>query len=608
MCGISGFILPEGGHPEKRLIENMTDTLKTRGPDAGNVWIKENMALGHRRLKIIDLSDSANQPMENATKDVVLVFNGEIYNYVDLKEELKKLGRIFRTSSDTEVLLQAYEVWGTSAFLKFNGMFAFAIADFRGSFPQLYLVRDRWGIKPLFYSWKQGHLAFASTPGSLLKLPWINKALDSEALAHYLRFAHFPQEESIYRDIRQVLPGNFFHLQKGSLQSHRYFHPTEIIHPNNFSNPNELDEILNRAVTRQMVSDTDVGCFLSGGIDSSLLVSYASKMHPKLKTFSLGYAETEFDETPHAQAVASYFNTHHFSFKIGPEDLQKRAADLHQYFDQPLGDPTILSTLFLAEYSRKEVKVALSGDGGDELFCGYPHQAALIKLKSFTHVPHFMREILTPSFLGKTSTLMKFQNEAQWMENFIGILGPLPPQRLQKLLQNKIPYNSVVQKILDETQMQKLSWPKKVEQVYLRTFLADTVLAKTDRAGMAYGLEARVPFLDDEVTQFAGSLKLKYKLKGLTSKIILRELLRSKLPGDLYRRKKQGFSVPLRDWYRGAWRSWLEETLSKERLERDGIFNAAEIAKVMQEHQSGKINHSHLLWCLMSFQLWYEQQ
>lgn len=607
MCGISGFVLANG-RPEQRLIEKMTDRLKTRGPDAGAVWIKENMALGHRRLKVIDLSDDANQPMKNAAGDVILVFNGEIYNFIELREELKVLGHIFRTSSDSEVLLQAYEAWGTSAFIKFNGMFAFAIADFRGITPQLFLVRDRWGIKPLFYSWQQGNLAFASTPGSLLELPWINKTLDREALAHYLRFAHFPQAESVYRDIRQVLPGNYFHLAKETLQAHRYYHPSEIIDPNNFSNPKDLDAILKRAVTRQMVSDTEVGCFLSGGIDSSLLVSYASQINPKLKTFSVGYAESAFDETPHAASVAKHFNTHHFSYKLSPQDLQKRAYNLPLFFDQPLGDPTILPTLFLAEYTSREVKVVLSGDGGDELFCGYPHQAALIKLKLFTQAPYFLRQMLTPSFLGKVGTLMKFQNEAEWMENFIGILGPLPPQHLQLLMQSKIPYQGVVDKILAEREMKKLPWPKLVEQVYLRTFLPDTVLAKTDRAGMAYGLEGRVPFLDDEVTQFAGSLKLKHKLDGLTSKAILRDLLRSKLPGNLYHRKKQGFSIPLRDWYRGPWRSWLEENLSKERLQKEGIFNGDAVAEIMREHQSGKINHSHLLWCLMSFQLWHEQQ
>jgi asparagine synthase (glutamine-hydrolysing) len=293
---------------------------------------------------------------------------------------------------------------------------------------------------------------------------------------------------------------------------------------------------------------------------------------------------------------------------VGPIDLQKRVVDLPTHFDQPLGDPTILPTLFLAEYTSKEVKVVLSGDGADELFCGYPHQAALIKLKFFSSLPKFLRQAMTPSFLGKISTLMRFENEADWIENFIGILGPLDQKHLHQLILNNPSVQTVVGKILSEVEMKNISWPQKIEQIYLRTFLTDTVLAKTDRAGMAFGLEARVPFLDDEVTKFAGNLDFKHKLNGLTSKSILRNLLKSKLPGNLHQRKKQGFSIPLRDWYRGAWKDWLEYSLDKDRLEREGIFDGAQIAQIMREHQSGKINHSHLLWCLMSFQLWHERQ
>lgn len=607
MCGISGYILNPNELPEKQHIEKMTDHLKSRGPDAGAVWMKDRFALGHRRLKIIDLSDSANQPMLNSAQDVAIVFNGEIYNFKILREELKKLGRQFRTSSDTEVLLQSYEQWGADAFKKLNGMFAFAVIDFRNSKPVFYLVRDRWGIKPLYYSWQKGRLAFASTPGALLALPWIKKDIDQNAIAHYLRFAHFPQIESIYVEIKQVLPGTYFKWQNENLTQERYFHPTEII-TNSPSDPTQIDKVLRNAVERQMVSDTEVGCFLSGGIDSGLLVSYASKIQPKLKTFSLGYSETEFDETPHAEKMAQYFGTKHFSFKIGPEDLQKRAYELPHFFDQPLGDPTILPTLFLAEYTCREVKVALSGDGGDELFCGYPHQAALIKLNFFSSIPLSIRNSLTPKILGKVSTLMQFETKAEWIENFIGILGPLERFELENVLQKNLSSRGIVQALLDEKQMINLTWPQQVEQVYLRTFMSDTVLTKADRAGMAYGLEARVPFLDDEVTQFAGSLPLQYKLDGLKSKAILRNLLKEKLPGNLHQRKKQGFSIPLRDWYKGAWKTWLASTLDEKKLQSQGIFSGPAVAQLIKEHHGGKINHSHLLWCLMSFQLWYEQQ
>jgi asparagine synthase (glutamine-hydrolysing) len=486
-------------------------------------------------------------------------------------------------------------------------MFAFAIADFRGNSPELFLVRDRWGIKPLYFSWQDQKLGFASTPGALLDLPWIKKSIDKQSLAHFLRFAHFPQNESVYKDINQVLPGTYFHYKNSKLESKRYFHPSEII-TNHSSDANNMDAVLESAVERQMVSDTEVGCFLSGGIDSSLLVSYASKLQPNLKTFSIGYAEKAFDETPYAEAVAKHFGTNHFSFKVGPQDLQKRVVDLPTHFDQPLGDPTILPTLFLAEYTSKEVKVVLSGDGADELFCGYPHQAALIKLKFFSRLPKLIRQALTPSILGKISTLMRFENESDWIENFIGILGPLDQKDLHKIILNNPPFQTVVGKILIEPEMKNIPWPQKIEQIYLRTFLTDTVLAKTDRAGMAYGLEARVPFLDDEVTQYAGNLAFKHKLNGLNSKTILRNLLQTKLPGNLHQRTKQGFSIPLRDWYRGAWKGWLEHTLDKDRLKLEGIFDGAEIAKIMAQHQSGKINHSHLLWCLMSFQLWHERQ
>jgi asparagine synthase (glutamine-hydrolysing) len=346
---------------------------------------------------------------------------------------------------------------------------------------------------------------------------------------------------------------------------------------------------------------------LSGGIDSSLITHYAKEVNPKLKTFSLGYREKDFDETSFAETCAKYFKTDHHSFKVSSEELRDLAHTLITNFDLPHGDPTILPTLFLAKYSSIYVKVALSGDGGDELFTGYPHQAALYRLSFFTHFPKWIRDLSTPELLGKISILMQFSNKAEWLENFIGILGPLPENRQRNILIKVQEKDSIVQKILDETSMRKLDWFHQVEQVYLKTFLPDTVLHKTDRATMAYGLEARVPFLDDEMVSFAGMLNREQKLHFQKSKAILRNLLKSKIDQGLHQRKKQGFSIPLKEWYNGPWKSWLSETLNEKKIIEQNILNIDEIKKILNEHEKGIYNHSHLMWCLMSFQLWYDQ-
>ena len=616
MCGISGVILPSGHSVDQAELKKMADSIAHRGPDAEGFFLKENVGLAHRRLKIIDLSAQANQPMYNASKTIAVVFNGEIYNFQELRVELKTYGHEFRTQSDTEVIVKGFEQWGADIFKRLNGMFAIAIWDDKNE--TLHLARDRFGIKPLFYSLQNGKLGFASELQALLTLPLIQKDLDSQVLFYYLKFSHVPHPHSIIKNVHQMTPGTRLELSRGRLRTFVFWDPFSI--SENKKEPIHFDEILSRVILRQTFSDVPIGFFLSGGIDSSLLVAAyadATKSDPvPIQTFTIGYHEREFDESVYALEVSRHFKTQHHELILRPQDFFELLPNISRYFDQPFGDPTLLPSLLLAKFAKSRVSVVLSGDGGDELFFGYSYQHALLHLKLLTRLPSAFRKQLFRNLaewssgtrslvlqrLQKFFEICQFTDDTELLYSFIGTVGPTRIDKLAGLMRAPVTPSIPLPDHFSEA-FTALNWKDKIEQIFLRTFLTDTVLNKTDRTTMAYGLEARVPFLDDELVNFSSKLDFKQKY----AKNILKRKLAEKLPSRLVYRRKQGFSIPLRDWLRGDLKFLLFQYLDEHRLRKEGIFNPKPVDELVKSHLNGRANHSHLLWSLICFQMWKER-
>lgn len=633
MCGIAGVISNESQSISSQLLEDMASALQSRGPDASGTWIRNQVGLTHRRLRVLDVDTRADQPFVSADEKLCVVYNGEIYNFKDLRVELEKLGKTFRTQSDTEVLLYAYEQWGVDAFLKLNGMFAFAIADFRNpQGPEIYLVRDRYGIKPLFYSETSQGIVFGSEVKPFLFVPWIKREIDPQTLFWYLKFSHIPHPQSIFKSISQVEPGQWLSIKLGRVQKNFYwkwkFHEN---HSPSFEGDEfwieKCSDVFSRCVGRQMISDVPVGCFISGGIDSSLLLSRAVEVNPKIETFTLSYSEKEFDETPFAGLVAKHFNVPFHSIQMSHQDLLSYAARLPDFLDQPFADPTFLPTALLCEKAKSKVTVALSGDGGDELFFGYHYQVVLrwlypllwvpvdlknkilIKLRAFLYRQNPQKFPYLSKII-KAIDVLQFSDEAELFQNFIGSFGPVTMSSLHSLfskdVRNQIKTKpSWFDRYLDK--LENVDINQKIESIFLQTFLVDTVLTKSDRSGMSHGLEVRVPFLDHELLEFSQTLPFRMKYRLGRTKWILRKLLAKSLPSEITQRPKQGFSIPMRDWMKGPLDPLLKTYLSRERIQQQGWFDFVYIHKLLLEHQSGMINHSHLLWSLLVFQIWNEK-
>jgi asparagine synthase (glutamine-hydrolysing) len=626
MCGIDGLIVRTGVVNEIDL-KSMTEMMIHRGPDGGGTFVSGNVGLGHRRLRVIDLSENADQPLFNETSDVAIVYNGEIYNFAELRGQLKSMGHQFKTKSDTEVIVHAFEQWGTDSFRRFNGMFAFALWDGRGKTPAVYLVRDRFGIKPLFYAHKEERLAFASELKPLLRLPWIDSSVEPQTLFYFLKFSHVPQPLSIVNGIKQLPPGHWLKYEDGEVSGGTYYDLIEMSRTPKVETGgldewvSDFERTLIGVVERQMISDVPTGCFLSGGVDSSLLVMAHRELGGEpISTFTIGYKEEEFDESLYAREVAKHFKTRHHELITQASDYFDIIPDIPTYFDQPLGDPTVIPTLLLSKFARQHVTVALSGDGGDELFCGYTYQQALSVFSAALGLPLGVRRklgLLTESIarnssslslqrLGKLAEIFQFRDNAELLQYFIGTVGPMRLDRVANLVNGPVKLDPPLFSGMLET-IKELPWEDQIEQVFLRTFLTDTVLAKTDRAGMAFGLEARVPFLDHDMLDFSSKLPFSFKLHHGSTKYLLRETLARKLPGKLARRPKQGFSIPLREWLRTDLKYLLDEYLGEHRLKREGLLNARAVGDLVKQHVAARANHSHLLWSLVNFQMWKER-
>ncbi|MFH1762515.1 MAG: asparagine synthase (glutamine-hydrolyzing) [bacterium] len=628
MCGICGYI---GNPVSEKIITLMTDTLVHRGPDAGDTYVNGNVHLGHRRLSIIDLSEIAVQPMCNEDSTVWTVFNGEIYNHLDIREELLKEGHVFKTSSDTEVLVHGYEKWGRELAPKLNGMFAFAVYDKNKR--ELFLARDRMGQKPLYYYNYNGLFAFASEIKALLKHPDIPAQLDPVSLQKYLAFEYVPVPRSIISNISK-LPGSccmIFSLQTGKFKINRYWECNYKAHVI----PAEKDAIefyktgilqrLERSVKLRLMSDVPLGVFLSGGIDSSTITALMAKsVDPKnIKTFSIGFKEKSFDETSYARLAAKYFGTDHREEILEPKTMIDILPEITSRLDEPFADASIIPTYLLSKFTRRHVTVALGGDGGDELLCGYDPFLAYKAAEIYNYVPgiaHLLIKKLV-SFLPVSSKNMSLDFRAKRFLMGIGHnhyirnqvwLGAFDMQAQFDLLNedficvNKQAdlYNEINELMYEDNGRQ--GEVTDLIYQYTRTYLQEDILTKVDRASMMNSLEVRAPMLDYNFVEFVNGIPWEYKLRGFDTKFIFKEAVKEILPKDIIRRSKKGFGIPVSRWLRNELREILLDTLSKDKIKSQGIFNENAVECLVQEHLEGKKDVRKELWTIFMFEKWRE--
>jgi asparagine synthase (glutamine-hydrolysing) len=641
MCGLTGFYDLTPSQPREALraaCHAMQKALTHRGPDDFGLWDDENVPLflAHRRLAIIDLSPAGRQPMISASGRYVVSFNGEIYNFPALAEELKRHGARFRGHSDTEVMLAAFDMWGVEAALqKLNGMFAFALWD--RAERELHLVRDRLGKKPLYLGWAGGALLFASELKAFHAHPAFAPEVNRDALTLYMRYAYVPAPFSIYRNVWQLPPGSRAVIGAATAPGSDlaasfapYWHQPRVVEAarggrlkDEAEALQKLETLLDDCVRERMISDVPLGAFLSGGIDSSLIAALMQKYAQRpVRTFSIGFRETGFDEAGNARAVAKHLGTEHQEMYVGADDALSVIPRLPEIYDEPFADSSQIPTFLLSAFTRGQVTVALSGDGGDEMFGGYlRHYVAPELWRRIGWMPQGVRrrvggamlkvsaerwQRLVPQQpqigerLHKVAELIQLGSPQQMYRHLVGQWQE--PERV--VIGGREP---VVPLVDPGWQPQGLSFAERMMYGDALAYLSGDVLAKVDRASMAVALEVRAPLLDPRVFEFAWGLPQEMKIRGGSGKWILRRLLARHMPENLFERPKQGFAVPVGEWLRGPLREWAEELLDEKRLEAEGYLDAAEIRAAWAAHLSGKGRQAHKLWTALMFQSWRER-
>jgi asparagine synthase (glutamine-hydrolysing) len=644
MCGICG-VIDQKGNIGMETIRRMCRVLKHRGPDdEGMVFIKGNqcfesvghrgllssrdgfeVTLGHRRLSIIDLTDAAHQPMGNENGTIWIVFNGEIYNFQEIRESLRKKGHQFKSKSDTEVILHGYEEWGVDCLQRLRGMFAFAIWD--SNLQRLFMTRDRLGKKPLVYFYQNGHFAFASEIKALLQVPWIEKKVSGNAIHHYLTYQYIPSPETIFEGINKLPPAHYLLYDRhGNLKIERYWRL-------NFNSSHhvgaDLQELMDRirieleeSVKLRLISDVPLGAFLSGGVDSSLIVGIMAKLgNNSVKTFSIGFEEKEFDELSYAKLVSNHFSTDHHEFIVKPNAIEI-LPKLVWHYNEPFADSSAIPTYYVASMTKDFVKVILTGDAGDENFAGYPRYLRSEWVADFTKLPDKLRKDLLPSLLRMFSTFRWREETLNRLADFVESLSrnqarnyaeqikvfnakereDIYTKDFKEFVSGTDPLDFLINKF-EESKTENL-----IEQllyVDMNSYLPEDLLVKVDIATMANSLEARVPFLDHKFMEFIASIPPRLKLKGSKTKFILKTAFKDLLPEAIFNRKKMGFGVPVSRWFRNELKDYIYGILLDSRSLNRGYFTPEGVRRLLEDHVSQHHDHSAKIWALLILEMWF---
>lgn len=647
MCGICGYADSAHQHNEIQLCQTVTrmaDSIKHRGPDDSGAWADPDngVALGFRRLAIIDLSPAGHQPMHSSDGRFSIVYNGEVYNYESLRKELEPFSPTYLGHSDTEVILTAVRHWGVEAAVKkFVGMFAMALWDRQER--QLYLIRDRLGIKPLYYGWMGKTFLFGSELKALKEHQDFHADIDRGSLALMIKYAYIPEPHSIYRGIYKLPPGTILRVDvsrpEAPLTPEPYWSAKEVAEEglrNPFTGSDEdaireLEDLLKESISLRMIADVPLGAFLSGGIDSSTVVALMQAQSGRpVKTFSIGFNESEYNEAVQARAVAQHLGTDHTELYVSPEEAMAVIPKLPFLYDEPYADASQIPTYLVSELARRHVTVSLSGDGGDELFAGYDRYAVGRTFwNSIGWIPSPVRQ--------GAANMIRSLSMSGW-DSILQPVGGLLPERMRKHPGSRVyrvaaglarhgpedlyldiistwnnPTDLVREASVPDTLFTRRdAWAnvpdftRRMMFLDLVTYLPDDILAKVDRASMGVSLEARVPLLDHRVVAFAWRLPMSMKLRAGKTKWALRQILYKYVPPALVERPKQGFGVPIDHWLRGRLREWAEELLDENRLRREGFLNPAPIRQAWQEHLSGQASRQYPLWTVLMFQSWLE--
>jgi len=629
MCGIVGFLTSKANHiPDRKILEQIRETLFHRGPDDQGEYIRnfgENgpfVYLGHRRLSIIDLI-GGHQPLSNEDQKVWVIFNGEIYNFNELKVRLEACGHQFKTRSDTEVIVHTYEEYGEDCFSHFNGMFAIGIWDERKK--QLILARDRLGKKPLYYAFLKDSFLFASELKAMMAYPHFPRKIDLLSLRKYLFYEFIPTPHSIFKDTMKLPAASFLIYRDGEIVIKKYWSPFDEGRREENLTENEVMEkithFLGQSIRRRLISDVPLGIFLSGGIDSSAVAAFAQKEVPgKVKTFSIGFEDPSFDESMYASLVSRYLGTDHHEQKMTPEEMLQIVPKLPKILDEPMGDASVLPTYLLSKFTRNHVTVALGGDGGDELFAGYPTYLAHKFAKPYERffslfhpIAIFLGNLLPVSddnisFDFKVKKFLSGIGYPDGVRNYLW-LGSFTFSEIERILSPELNDSFGQEQLVEEIEVYEKEFPLRdpmtfIQFLDLRLYLQESILVKVDRASMACSLEVRAPFLDHELVEFVMRLPSELKVKGLTLKYILKKALHGILPPEVVHRPKKGFGVPIAKWVKGPLRELFQDLLSPEKIKREGFLNPEYVENLLGDHLRNKVDHRKKLWTLLVWELW----
>jgi asparagine synthase (glutamine-hydrolysing) len=611
MCGITGYF----GFGQQCLYEDelseSVQLLRHRGPDANGMAISENAGLGHTRLSIIDLSVNASQPMISGDDNFILVFNGEIYNYEDLKGRLIRKGASFKTTSDTEVILKGFELLGEGIFELLHGMFAIAI--FNKKDQQLTLARDRFGIKPLYYFKEENQFFFASELGALMAFP-IPRKLNKSVLSQYFRFNYIPGNDAIIEGAKQVKPGNYIFIDKNGVKEHEYYQLRKSIIKIDYKEAVErIHTLLDQSVEERLIADVPVASFLSGGLDSSIVSLLAAKHLPGIETYTAGFSESPyFDESNYGEIMASQIKTKHNVFDLSENKIIDSVESILSAFSEPFADPSAIAYYLLAKETSRQVKVVLSGDGADEVFGGYQKHKAEWLMQNGKYLAKFSGLLgnMSSNKIGSRNNLFgnKQRQLAKWLggaklsneERYLAWASIQTEQEVNRLL--------TVDTISIPDQYLKISSINDVLEADMKMVLPGDMLTKADRMSMRHGLEVRTPFLDHYLVDFVFSLPAKWKLKRGVRKNLLKDAFKNELPDSIIKRKKKGFEVPLWAWMNGPLKEIMLSLLNDEQINKSGLFRKQEVQRLIDQTLSNQPGDApNTIWALMVFQVWFNK-